>query len=626
MNKLCTIALFILFSSFLSLAQTAILERNISLEISQESISTALKKISQQGDFTFSYNPSIIEANKIISFSANNKTVREVLFMIFQSKVSFKEKGKYLILQKNEDDENSKYFFVSGYVLDYQTGKKLTQASVYEPLTFASAVSNKYGYYQIKLPIKTSTLTIKAIKQNYQRQDLVVEVNKNQNINIILTPEPSNTIEVADIRKQDSLEIKKENPMLADSIVIQMVEVRSKERQSLAEKLKASFSTFFTSANQKIHQINIKDILSKKWQVGLVPYLSTNQLMGNTEVNFSLNFISGYNSGIKKAELGGGVNIVRNSVNGVQVGGLLNLVGKQMKGVQLSGLGNIVGGDVDFLQVGGLFNLNKGAMNGVQLGGLFNLNAMAHIGFQAAGLFNFNNRPSEGVQIGGLFNYQSDDYKGVQIGGLFNYMPHELNGVQISGLFNFAKKVRSGVQIGLFNYADSAVSLVPIGLFSYIRRGGYHPVEISINEMEFVNIALKTGVKKIYTILTVGMQPHQLSKRLWHFGYGIGSYWSLSRRLAINLDLTVHQINQDSFSRFLNLLNRASLSMEIKGKYWGLALGPAWNLLLTDLQNGNYQPIFDDFPSLSIRSNEVVESGLRIRSWIGGQVAVRMGK
>lgn len=608
--------LFFLFSFFISnaFAQTTILERNISLEIRQEPISEALKKISEQGNFTFSYNPSAIEANKLISFSLKNKTVREILQVIFQDKVSYKEKGKYLILQKNEDDEDSKYFFVSGYILDYQTGKKLAQASVYEPNTFASAVSNQYGYYQIKLPTKyeraeNHALAIKAIKQNYQWQEIVVNSKKNQNINIILNPQLADTLQILEIRRQDSLAIRQANPTLPDTVIIKMVEIKQKERISLAERLKSSFSSFFTSANQKINAINIKDILSKKWQVGLLPYLSTNQLIGNTEVDYSLNLLVGNTKKVKKIELGGLMNI-GNEITGFQASGLFNFVSRQLVGVQFAGLGNIVGGNARYVQAGGLFNLNVGEM----------------IGFQAAGLFNLNTKQSEGMQAAGLFNYQSGSYKGVQVGGLFNFTSQELKGVQIGSIFNFAKKVKHGVQIGLFNYADSAQTLIPIGLFSYIRKGGYHPIEFSINEMEFANLTFKTGTKPFYTQITVGMQPHQVAQRLWQFGYGVGTYWTLTKRLAINFDLTAHQINQDSFSRYVNILNRASFSVEVRGKWLGIAVGPAWNLLITDVDSAEYQAIFDNFPTLGFAKNESKESGFRLRSWAGAQVAVRWGR
>lgn len=622
---------FLVFLFFVSNshAQTSILESNISLQVRGESISEVLKKIGQEGNFTFSYNPSVLEANDLISFSANHKTVREILYIIFQNKVKYKEKGKYLILQKNEAEEESKEFFVSGYVFDESTGKKIAQVSVYEPLTFASAVSNQYGYYQMKLPSKrdrlpTTQITIRAAKQHYQVRKVSLEVKKMQNFNIILSPEVSDTIPITTIYQQDSLAIRQANPDLPDSMIVKMVENNRKEKESLAKKLVTPFSRFFTSANQKINAINIKDILSKKWQVGLVPYLSTNQLMGNTEVNFSLNLIAGYNAGVKIAEFGGLANLVRNNVGGFQAAGVLNWVGKDVKIAQVAGVANFVGGNVKYAQIGGVFNVNLGEIQGFQTAGLFNFNAKGQQGFQSAGLFNFNNASSLGIQTAGLTNIQRGNYSGVQISGLLNITSKELEGVQISGLINIAKKVRKGVQIGIFNYVDSAESVIPIGIFNYIRKGGYHCYELSVNEMAFTNFTFKTGVERFYTMLTVGMQPQQVAKRLWQFGYGIGSSFPLGKTTSVNLDMSAHHLSQDSFSQYLNLLNRASLSFEKRWKWIGIAAGPAWNIFITDISSPNYQAIFDDFPQSGFFQNETTDTGIRIRSWVGAQVAVRL--
>lgn len=620
--------LFVLFALHAH-AQTSILERNISLEVRGESISEALKKIAQEGNFTFSYNPSSLEVNELVSFSANQKTVREILHIIFQNKVKYKEKGKYLILQKDGTAEESNEFFISGYVFDESTGKKIAQVSVYEPLTFASAVSNQYGYYQMKLPSKnnrlpTTQITIRAAKQHYQVRKVSLEAKKTQYFNIILAPEVSDTIPITTIYQQDSLAIRRANPDLPDSIIVEMVENNRKEKESLAKRLVTPFSRFFTSANQAINQLNIKDVLNKNWQIGLLPYLSSNQLAGNTEVKFSLNLLAGYNAGVKNLEIGGLVNLVNGNVGGLQAAGLMNWVAKTVKdGAQLGGLGNIVGGDVRYLQAGGLFNVNSGQMQGFQAAGLFNFNAKGQQGFQSAGLFNFNSASSLGIQAAGLMNIQRGNYGGAQISGLLNITSRELEGVQISGLVNIAKKVKKGIQVGVFNYADSAESIIPIGIFNYIRKGGYHRYELSFNDMAFTNFTFKTGVERFYTMLSVGMQPQQVTKRLWQFGYGIGSSFPLGKTTSVNLDMSAHHLSQDSFSQYLNLLNRASLSFEKRWKWIGIAAGPAWNLFITDITSPSYQTIFDNFPQSGFFQNETTDTGLRIRSWAGAQVAVR---
>ena len=73
-------------------ADIPMLERTITISIVQERIDEALKKISQQGGFTFSYNPAIIDVKKEVTFNFSNKTIREVLDELFDGDIDYKER------------------------------------------------------------------------------------------------------------------------------------------------------------------------------------------------------------------------------------------------------------------------------------------------------------------------------------------------------------------------------------------------------------------------------------------------------------------------------------------------------------------------------------------------------
>ena len=77
-----------------------LLERTITISLEQERLEVALKKISTQAGFIFSYNSKIIDRNKIISERFVGKTVREVLDQIFGGSIQYKARGKYVILTK----------------------------------------------------------------------------------------------------------------------------------------------------------------------------------------------------------------------------------------------------------------------------------------------------------------------------------------------------------------------------------------------------------------------------------------------------------------------------------------------------------------------------------------------
>jgi type II secretory pathway component GspD/PulD (secretin) len=146
------LALFCLVFSVLAMGQskTPLLERDINLNITNQPLSVAFDKIAAQTGVTFSYSPSLVNTNKIVSVKATNKSVREVLALMLDDNVAYKASGKYIILSKAETP--GKKVTVSGYVYDKNSGKKVPNTSVYDEKSMTSAVTNEYGYYELEVP------------------------------------------------------------------------------------------------------------------------------------------------------------------------------------------------------------------------------------------------------------------------------------------------------------------------------------------------------------------------------------------------------------------------------------------------------------------------------------------
>lgn len=60
-------------------SQNTILDKKITITIQNQSISSALEMIEYKAKFTFSYNNSIFEESKLITYSCTNKPLREIL-------------------------------------------------------------------------------------------------------------------------------------------------------------------------------------------------------------------------------------------------------------------------------------------------------------------------------------------------------------------------------------------------------------------------------------------------------------------------------------------------------------------------------------------------------------------
>jgi hypothetical protein len=583
-----------------------LLERSITIRLEQERLDAALKKIAAQAGFTFSYNPDIVDVNKVINQNFSGKTIREVLDQIFHGAIQYKARGKYVILTKGDGNAAKDQRVVTGYVLDQATGKRLKNVSVYDPISLSSAVTDSYGFFQLEVD-QPSGEEVKLAISKLDYSDTIVAVASDRrrllNIPIRLNEEKINTI--------------------ADS---------------LRQKLKRFWTTKIWTP-QAANLENIQDTLHRKFQFSIVPFIGTNhKLSGNVINDYSLNLYGGYSMGTDKLEFAGLFNIVRGDVNGAQFAGVFNAVGGKVKLIQMAGLINMARDSVNAVQLAGLVNMNwnsaqklsmAGLLNlthkdsrGIHLAGLGNVTIGKQEGPHVAGLLNFSTKDSHSAQVAGLLNFTAGNMTGAQVSGLLNFSAKQVTGAQVSGLLNYATRV-NGTQIGFINVTDS-IHGVPVGILSLVRKG-YHKLEISADEIFYTNIAFRTGVRQFYNILTVGAKPDSFDKdqTYWTFGYGIGTAPRLSRKLSLNVDLTSNQVVFNEKIEAINMINKLYVGMEVQAlKYVGVTFGITLNTYVTDTTYDKYPSLFTDYTPDFI-SDRTYSNDLNMKTWWGAKVGLR---
>jgi hypothetical protein len=321
------------------------------------------------------------------------------------------------------------------------------------------------------------------------------------------------------------------------------------------------FGRFLISSRQKIQTINLrKFITDRPFQVSLIPGISTHGRLNSQVINkFSLNIFGGYSGG----------------VHGMEVGSLFNIDRNEVKYIQAAGLFNIVGGAVTGLQAAGLNNTVLAGVKGLQAAGVNNFVTGNFAGLQAAGVYNHVSGTVKGFQVAGVGNFARQKVTGAQVAGVVNFSNKEMAGTQIAGVINYAKKL-TGLQIGLINIADSSEGY-SIGLINFVLKG-YHKLSFSTNEVLNANVAIKTGNKKLYSILQAGMDLNMNDEKVYSFGYGMGTEIGLGKTFSVNPELTSQYLYFGSFD-YLNLLNKVHLNLNVKlGKYVSLFAGPSFNV------------------------------------------------
>ncbi|MEO8413823.1 MAG: STN and carboxypeptidase regulatory-like domain-containing protein [Ginsengibacter sp.] len=560
------ILIFILFAgmNFGSLAQN-ILDKNISFEVSRQRLDNVLEIVSNKGDFYFSYNSNIIKRDSLVTLTVNNKTIQQVLDLLFSDGYEFKESGNYIIIRRvpikvtlitNKAISEDKIYTVSGYVLDDESGEKLSDASIYEKRLLASALTDENGYFKIKLKSKNKTAELTVSKEFYQDTTVVIQPRYNQQLTITIMPlEESQsivTVSPRDFYAPDSLKLSVES----DAAIKEYLYVK-KDSVKLE---KTAAGNFLLSSKQKIQSLNLKKFFTERpFQVSLTPRLGTHgQLSPQIVNNFSLNIFGGYTGGLNGVEIGGLFNLDKRDVKYFQAAGLFNLTGGSVTGTQFAGINNTVINNLSGWQTAGIYNYTKGKVNGLQV----------------AGIYNHVSDTLRGVQLAGISNYANKKASGLQIAGIGNFSRREMNGTQVAGIFNYAKKVH-GLQIGLINISDTSDGY-SIGLLNLVNKG-YHKVSIFANEEMNANLTLKTGNSKLYSMVTGGINVSDSSK-VYSFGFGLGHDFILSNKVSLSTELSSQYMYLGSWS-YTNLLNKFSLNCNLHlAKNVSIFAGPAFSV------------------------------------------------
>jgi hypothetical protein len=611
-----------LLCGFVAQSQTnaPILDRRIDVSFKNEKITTVLSRIGQLGNFSFSYNSSIIASDEVVTIDKKNATVREILNEVFRGSMNYKDKGNHLILTRvtvKAPKANVTSMIISGYVEDWFTNEKIVDASVYEKTSITSVVTDEFGFFRLKLEKRAEEdLTLTISKRDFIDETIVITESGNQYFHVQLKRvrpiSKIDTVTVPPATTQPQVEA-----TIADTTTTDIPEETKIEEEKEPENIT---SPYVSSPNVE----NIRDTLYRDIQISLLPFIGSNGAMsGNIVNNYSINMLGGYSLGTRQIELGFFFNIDRGDVSFLQVAGFGNIVGGDVIGAQASGFFNLNGGETKAVQGTGFANINFGDFQGVQLAGLANINLASADGVKAAGFMNVSNGNSGGVSVAGLGNFHRGDFRGPQIAGFTNISTRgTLKGTQVAGFYNHANKVY-GTQIGFLNYADS-LSGVPIGFLSIVKHG-YHKLEFSADEVFYTNLAFRSGVRKFYNIIMASYDPKTKpgEDAMWAFGYGLGTARRITNWWHLNIDLTSQHVNKGGFTTELSSLNKLNLGFDFRlAKGLSIYAGGTLNMYLTNGSYTDYPTLFSDIKP-AIFYNETFSNSTNMKMWFGGKVALR---
>lgn len=618
-----------LFIVHCSLSQPASpLDRVVSVEVRNERVSEVLRQLSQQADFTFSYNPAVVNDTRTVSVRAVRQPVRIVLGQVFEGQaVNWKVRGNHvLLLGEGEAHKAPTHFFLDGYVTDQTTGQRIAAVSIYERTSLASTVSNPYGYYRLKLARDLPTnARVEVRKRLYVAESVSVASRQSRTVDVRLRPVPvpalpatasavafttvavaqkpplpkpsADTIRPAELPKTNSVDTTRRvesatvsqdtiQPRLHSSTtsVATVVDSSAAPKPTVWEQTRDALNETYQAARQLIHRQNLDaDTLYRPFQLSLFPYVGTNHRLSNHVINhFSVNVVAGTALGLTGLEVGGFSNNIRADVRGIQLAGFANFVGRDLRGIQAAGFSNRVRGD---------------AINAIQAAG-------------------FSNRT-----LGNATRF-------IQLAGFSNRTRNLTYGIQAAGFINHARTVRNGLQIAPFNFADSSNS-IPIGLWSVVRKNGYRRFEVAANETFPLNVTFRSGVRLFYNLVSVGLLPSDgIGNQVWQAGYGVGTGVRLGRTWAFTVEGSGHVVwnnamNEVTVSTGPSILLRGTPTLEKRFGRLAIGVGPSLVFFSNNLSYNalaNTKLLIRDRPTVG--SLPFTPDGWA--GWVGWQVGLRL--
>ena len=181
MKKVIYITFFTCLS-VIGFAQS-VLEQKVDFNASNLPLKQALFQLSKQINTGFTFSGNIIPERNITAAykQATIATILEDILM--ETLVQYKLRDEVIIFSKKKV---TKFYTISGYIKDTETGERLIGANIIETVTQKGIASNEYGFFSITLPRGVQQLNFSFL--GYSAKSKRINLKKNTSLSIDLKP------------------------------------------------------------------------------------------------------------------------------------------------------------------------------------------------------------------------------------------------------------------------------------------------------------------------------------------------------------------------------------------------------------------------------------------------------
>ena len=197
MNKAVLILLMVIYGFNFGYSQESILNKPISIKVTDKTVKEILDQISKETNYYFTYDPSLISENKKLTFVKNQVPLVTIIDELFiNTKTEYKLLDDHIIICKintnteifnQKHNEESLIFNISGNIKDAKTKKPISFVSVGIINTTLGIIANENGEFNLKIPVEYSDSILYIAHIGYKFFSVPIKNLKNTNNQIELT-------------------------------------------------------------------------------------------------------------------------------------------------------------------------------------------------------------------------------------------------------------------------------------------------------------------------------------------------------------------------------------------------------------------------------------------------------
>ncbi len=194
------------------------LDKRVTIEAKNETLASVFDKISQKTQIYFSYDASLIDAERKIDASLSDKTIKEILDLLLNSKFIYRVLDDQVIITKPEDEKVKKkelelavdkpiIINFRGKIIDREEKDLLPYTSISVVGRNIGTISNIDGEFELKIPGTMTGDTVVISCLGYRQYHIPVKQITDEPATIFLQPTsfPIKEIKVTVINPQDIL-------------------------------------------------------------------------------------------------------------------------------------------------------------------------------------------------------------------------------------------------------------------------------------------------------------------------------------------------------------------------------------------------------------------------------------